>query len=128
MADAVEPATPSKTNFLADVNGLTAPDWTDVNIYNKTIRTYLPWRTSVIHLLITIDNLFDFAAKAGVSDTYDTLMHVSLNPYGEERLGPVTNLPIVTTHTIPAARWRIYRIIRAKLPPKHPTQLPPWYF
>ena len=121
MADAATPAASTKTNYTADVKDLKPPDWKNANIYDKPamMRHYLPWRTSVIHLLITIDNLFDFAAKAGVSDKYDDPHKVVLKPYGEERLGPVTGLTMPPGHTIPVARWRIYLIIRAKLPPDH---------
>ena len=82
MADAAAPAASTKTNYTADVKDLKPPDWKNANIYDKPamMRRYLPWRTSVIHLLITIDNLFDFAAKAGVSDKYDDPHKVVLKP------------------------------------------------
>ena len=100
MADAAAPAASTKTNYTADVKDVKPPDWKHANIYDKPamMRHYLPWRTSVIHLLITIDNLFDFAAKAGVSDKYDDPHKVVLKPHGEERLGPC---PLVTRSRSP---------------------------
>ena len=73
MPELNAPVTSTKTNYVADVKDITPPNWTNANIYDKPamMRLYLPWRTSVIHLLITIDNLFDFAAKAAVSDKYN---------------------------------------------------------